>query len=596
MSRAIDPASPLSSDAANTSERARNGNPSSSNGNGHQGGSVHSAGPAPIAAPGPSPVPSTGLVRESLAGKHVCPFCGQQNASANEPCSRCTMEDTAATRQATKARIGPWYVLQTRNPAAPGMKYSTLLALVSKGQVTPRSVVRGPTTHQLWRFAAHVRGLSREFGICYSCGEAVEKTAPICPHCDRMQDPPADADALLEPRGNASSVLGGATGNSHLGGHHGATRRAPSIQPPAHTHNPPTQAAPPPQQQQRPMPAREYAAREFEIPENPPAYVTSRPPRGEHSERLRMFNQEMATSQSRSPRVELARRDMRGGVSGTALATAFQVDPDEYTGGGGGFRRVMIVLLLLALAGGGVYFYLNPQARVKTGAWIQDALANARAKSTATNPDLPVWDSRPKPIKNEPSPNVDNAVVDRNANVASATPTKFVVPELPANVPANTTSNPQTSAPVHLPVNPPATQPATAPAQPENLAKNDVKTEPKVEPKIEPRKPPEPRNEEKTVAKTDPTPDVKTDTKKQAPAEKPAVRKNDQDDQKSPALTDAQAIDRARWLWSQAIDAEAKGDYAEAVRCYEQIKSLPKSAQQAGVDFRLKNARRLAGR
>src|SRR4051812_7675200 len=71
-----------------------------------------------------APVPSTGLVRETLAGKHICPFCGTQNSGPNEPCQRCTMEDTAATRQATKARIGPWYVLQARNPAAPGMKFS----------------------------------------------------------------------------------------------------------------------------------------------------------------------------------------------------------------------------------------------------------------------------------------------------------------------------------------------------------------------------------------------------------------------------------------------------------------------------------------
>lgn len=150
---------------------------------------------------------SAGAIREGLSGKAVCPFCGSQNAvAANSttnsqgPCPRCTMEDTAATRQATKARIGPWHVLQTRNPAAPGMRYATLLALVNKGQVTARSVVRGPTTHQLWRYAAHVKGLSREFGVCYSCGETVDKTASNCPHCDRAQEPVGNPDALLEAR------------------------------------------------------------------------------------------------------------------------------------------------------------------------------------------------------------------------------------------------------------------------------------------------------------------------------------------------------------------------------------------------------------
>ena len=77
------------------------------------------------------------------------------------------------TRQATRAQVGPWYVMQARNPSAPGMKCSTLLALIRKGQVTPRSVIRGPTTFQLWRFAARVKGISREFGLCYSCGGEV---------------------------------------------------------------------------------------------------------------------------------------------------------------------------------------------------------------------------------------------------------------------------------------------------------------------------------------------------------------------------------------------------------------------------------------
>jgi len=129
-------------------------------------------------------------VRQTLTGKHVCPYCGHAYPGGPEPCPRCTMEDSPATRQATKARIGPWYVLQTRNPAAPGMKYATMLALINKGQITPRSVVRGPTTHQLWRFAAHVRGISREFGLCYSCGGSIERTSSLCPHCQRSQEPP----------------------------------------------------------------------------------------------------------------------------------------------------------------------------------------------------------------------------------------------------------------------------------------------------------------------------------------------------------------------------------------------------------------------
>jgi len=137
-------------------------------------------------------------IRDGLSGKYVCPFCGSVNDSEQGMCPRCTMENSAATRKATKTRIGPWYVLQTRNPAAPGMTWDTLLSFIRKGRVKPRSIVRGPTTHQLWRFAAQVKGLSREFGICYSCGSGIETSASLCPTCNRLQEPPPNPDALLE--------------------------------------------------------------------------------------------------------------------------------------------------------------------------------------------------------------------------------------------------------------------------------------------------------------------------------------------------------------------------------------------------------------
>lgn len=150
-----------------------------------------------------------------LDGKQACPFCGAVSERTSSPCQRCGMENTPDARKATKARIGPWYVLQARNPAAPGMRFETLLGFVRKGRVRARSVVRGPTTHQLWRFAAHVKGLSREFGLCYSCGSAIEPTANICPQCNRLQEPPVNPDVLLEDRGeDGSSAAAAGRGGS----------------------------------------------------------------------------------------------------------------------------------------------------------------------------------------------------------------------------------------------------------------------------------------------------------------------------------------------------------------------------------------------
>lgn len=485
---------------------------------------------------GRTPVPATGLVRETLAGKHVCPFCGTQNAGPNEPCARCTMEDTAATRQATKARIGPWYVLQARNPAAPGMKFSTLLALLGKGQVTPRSIVRGPTTHQLWRFAAHVRGLSREFGICYSCGEAVEKTSPVCSHCDRTQEPPADPDALLEPRGNASAMLGGVTGN----GHAAPIRRTPIT--------PPVQTPPAP------------ALREFEIPKDPPALVTPRLPRGEHSERLRVFNQELTSTRTPSG---LARRDSR--VSGMDLATAFNTDPDDIDSGGGGFRRAVTVLFLLALVSGGVYFYLNPAAFGKTTAWLQERFEQARARSNANNPDLPMWDNRPTPKvvhHAEPSSESNVGSVATNSNFPKLDQ-PIVVPPLPA----------------------PSTQPVLAAGAPESEPQPAAATIPTTQPTQ-----PTEKLTLKTGEKDPPTTNAAESQKQNASG------KVDDVPPPAPVLSDDVAIDLSRKLWALAVDAEGRGDYAEAVRCYEEIKQLPKVAHQGGLDIRLANAKRNRGR
>jgi hypothetical protein len=145
-------------------------------------------------------------VLRGLEGKQACPFCGSVSEKSASPCARCGMDNTPEARKATKARIGPWYVLQARNPAAPGMRFDTLLSFVRKGRVRARSVVRGPTTHQLWRFAAHVKGLSREFGLCFSCGNSIETTANICPQCNRLQEPPLNPDILLEDGGDGEGA------------------------------------------------------------------------------------------------------------------------------------------------------------------------------------------------------------------------------------------------------------------------------------------------------------------------------------------------------------------------------------------------------
>src|SRR5690242_14795393 len=86
--------------------------------------------------------PSSSLTDSSPAeGTYVCPFCGlsrdvTESLDPAAPCPRCALSDTPTTRNATKARVGPWHVRQVRNPWAPGMRFDTLLALIKRGQVT----------------------------------------------------------------------------------------------------------------------------------------------------------------------------------------------------------------------------------------------------------------------------------------------------------------------------------------------------------------------------------------------------------------------------------------------------------------------------
>jgi hypothetical protein len=53
-------------------------------------------------------------------------------------------------------------------------------------------------------------------------------------------------------------------------------------------------------------------------------------------------------------------------------------------------------------------------------------------------------------------------------------------------------------------------------------------------------------------------------------------------------------IDRARALWKQAIDAEARKDDSAAVRIYRQIKQLPSDTWPAGLQLRLELAQKRA--
>jgi hypothetical protein len=362
-------------------------------------------------------------IREALSGRRICPYCGLQNVGGGEPCPRCTLEDNATTRQATKARIGPWYLLQSRNPAAPGMKFSTLLTLINRGHISPKSVMRGPTTYQLWRFAAHVRGVSREFGICFSCGGALERTAAVCPHCERPQEPPVDPDMLLDR----------------------------------------PQSAP--------------AAAELETP---PLAVA---PYQSHAARVRELNRQRSLGEAEAQGGNGARQRRRaealprggGGnvVSAMELAAALQESPtgDSAHNGHGHrwpwrlFRGFAILILLLGIAGAGVW-YFKPELREPARKFVADAWASIQSKSSA-----PVERPRfipPAPVAmsekhDEPPPQIP-PVVQHQTLPEPATDLGQAPMEKPASVPVQAEPAPPPPAPVIVAAKPQPPPPSEPPA------------------------------------------------------------------------------------------------------------------------------------
>lgn len=496
----------------------------------------------------PTPRPTPRIGAPDLRGKQVCPFCGSVNtipegdpAAQGAPCPRCSMSDTPATRKATKARIGPWFVRQTRNPAAPGMRFDTLLALVRRGQVTAQSVVRGPTTHQLWRFAAQVKGLSRAFGVCYSCGGSVEPDATLCTHCNRMQEPPLNPDVLLE------------TALASVGEHQAVRRDLRPAEPPPAAPAPsrPGPAPAPPVSSAPPQP--DIFSPADQLPEDavagghPLDQAISEPPaqrREQARPRRAERERDYPRSEPRPPERQRQAPNDSAILSAADLAAAFQLDfqPRKHP------RRKWVgktiaALLLLSLGTAAVVLMGNDSLRSTVLTWGQQQYATIREAVV----------SRVQPAPMAQQPTTAPADVDRPSDI---TPPRTVArretPPAPLAAPTTRPAGPSTKRAPNVV--------ATAPAPTEAI----VSPAPRIEPL---------RN--RPVAAAPPPP--------QQPVSQPPPQ---------PAPIDpAVAADEARTLWRQAIDAEARQDFAAAVQHYEQIKKLPRSAWPGGLEINLDLAR-----
>ena len=115
-------------------------------------------------------------------------------------CPQCRTSFSIAVRKASREIIGPWYYLDPRNPSGRGVTLETLLKMIEKGRLRPDSIVRGPTTHQDWMYAAETPRLAKYFGMCPHCFGEVKPEETFCTHCQlNMNTRPADPRPGIPP-------------------------------------------------------------------------------------------------------------------------------------------------------------------------------------------------------------------------------------------------------------------------------------------------------------------------------------------------------------------------------------------------------------
>ncbi len=80
--------------------------------------------------------------------------------------------------------MGPWTTRTSARAAEPPLSFDALAAMVSTGELTPETPVRGPTTRQLWLPAAKAPGVSALLSTCHACAATIDPAAANCPNCD----------------------------------------------------------------------------------------------------------------------------------------------------------------------------------------------------------------------------------------------------------------------------------------------------------------------------------------------------------------------------------------------------------------------------
>jgi hypothetical protein len=143
-----------------------------------------------------------------------CVYCGQVISRTEERCPHCKTSFSVAVRKASREIIGPWYYLDARNPSGRGVTFEALIKMIEKGRIKADSIVRGPTTHQDWMYAAETPRLAKYLAMCPHCFAEAKPEDIYCTRCQlNMNARPAEprpgvpADLAREPVHRAAYEL-----------------------------------------------------------------------------------------------------------------------------------------------------------------------------------------------------------------------------------------------------------------------------------------------------------------------------------------------------------------------------------------------------
>ncbi len=161
-----------------------------------------------------------------------CVSCGHLVHRMAKTCPDCGQDLSDGMLEKMRSHAGPWYVHEHVRPF-PGVSLERLIRQIRRGVLTRTTVVRGPTTHHQWRFAAETPMLSKYLGCCWVCQSAVRPNDPVCGACG------VDLDGGFAPDGSAprkgaapaeaelahlTSALGSLPGSQRVPGQEAAPR------------------------------------------------------------------------------------------------------------------------------------------------------------------------------------------------------------------------------------------------------------------------------------------------------------------------------------------------------------------------------------